>query len=161
MRKLFLVPFCFLLTGCDAVLKPSQERKIGDLKTPNSKFTLRCPTGESFRLLVGVPEKAVDWSQKNPHIPKISDFKGQLKITQNGNAVCSFPISSTRVSRTNWLERDGLEGGYVLQTTPAQSGDYLQPLDGCLKSGQTYDIEISFSPKQPANSSLWLAWLGR
>ena len=164
MRKLLLALLIleFFLVGCDSVFSPPQERKLVDLKSQQVNFTMQCPRGKSFRLLLGVPEAKVDWLKQNPKVPKAPPFQGQLTISQNSKQICSFPISSNNTNRSNWLDKKGLAGGYIIHTSPVpKSQDFGQSLDQYIQSGQTYQISITFSKQPPRNTSLWLSWLGR
>lgn len=163
MRKLLLVLLLLFhfLAGCDGVLNPPQQRKLADLKTQRINFTLQCPRGKSFRLLLGVPEAKVNWLKSNPKVPQAPPFQGQVTITQNSKQICTFPISSAKTTRSNWLEQNGLEGGYIIDINQVPKGqDVGQPLDKHLQSGETYQVAITFSKQPSSNTSLWLSWLG-
>jgi hypothetical protein len=132
----FLRFCCFHVFSSWAVIrdssfvKPPRQKKLIDLKSQRTGFTLQCPRGGSFRLLLGVPEAKVDWGKPNPKVPKAPPFRGQVTITQNSKQVCSFPISSDKTNRSNCLDQHGLEGGYILDTGPVAKGqDFGQPLD--------------------------------
>lgn len=138
-----------------------REMKLADCKQNPVRVSLTCPSGASFRMLLGVPEKDINWSDPKVKVPKPPPFQGWITVKQAGRLVYKFPISSaTTGSRSNWLEGYGIYGGYILPNGKVNKGEDLsEPMDKYIEGGETYDVVVNFSKRPPTNSSLWLSWL--
>ncbi len=156
-----LVPFLtfplLLLGGCwfweVKIHGLPRETKLADCTKDSLRFPLRCPSGSRFQLLLGVPEKPVDWDRPNAKPNQPPTFEGKVAFWQEGRIVHRIVISSRNARSCNWLKKYSLDGAYLL------TWDAPDDLEKHLTPGRSYDVRVSFTHRPAPTTSLWLSWL--
>lgn len=154
--------FWGVLSGCGLIESPRQVKLI-ECKSNITTVQFTCPPGKSFRFLLGVPESKIHWSSPDAKIPPKPSFQGKIIIESlnEGNVNVSFPILPDNITRSNWLQQHGVEGGYILSMDKVPNGpDFGEPLDSYIKPKQIYKVKIIFFQQPPPETSFWLSWLG-
>ena len=119
-----------------------RSRRLANCTSSTVQFTLRAPA-PGGQLLLGLP-------QTSP-TGKPPPFRGEVVIRQHGREVLRFPVVSWKCKPDNWLEPHGqLQGYFLTQGTT---------LGNALRSGETYDVTVTFTHPPPSSASVWLAWV--
>ncbi len=130
---------------------PSRQEMLVDCSLPPLHFSLRCPRGERFTLLMGVPYTPGERPGSAPPPPQ---FEGELVLLQPLKPARRLPLTATGAQHSSGLAGKALHC-YRLQVGPQTT------LDRYLKPEGTYAVAVSFKRPPGRGTTLWLSWFGR
>lgn len=130
-----------ILVGCRLYLPSLESHVVASCTNSVLRFQLTVTNSPPYYFVLASP----------PGAQAGLDFRGEIKISQNAEAVAAFPIDSSNTVGCNWLSRFGLDG-HILTWWMTNRGERLSDL---LIKGQAYEVEVRFSKMPPLSNSLW------